>query len=123
MIGDDYDPDWTIFIEVLGSDPDLTDAVRGRVLYVYLYPKKCISLIGADFSAFKSDSYTYSRDPSVGETVFGTVYYDKFGLRYSVYAKDSPDGRFHAGDLASIIYGPSNEETSRYRRSSRKTPN
>jgi hypothetical protein len=117
------DPDWTIFVDVLGSDPDLTDAVRGRVLHVYVNPKKCISLVGADFSAFKSDSSTYSRDPSVGGTVYAMIYYDKFGLRYSVYAKDTPDGRFHAGDLASIIYGPSDEETARYRRSRPTTPN
>lgn len=111
-MGYDSDPDWTIFVDVLGSDPDLTDSVRGRVVHVYLNPKKRISLVGADFSAFKSYSYTDSRDPNVG----GTVYYDKFGLRYSVYAKDRPDGRFHAGDLESIIYGPSEEETAKYRR-------
>ncbi len=110
--GYDYDPDWTIFVDILGSDPDLTDAVRGRVLHVYLNPKKRISVVGADFSAFRAYSYTDSRDPNVG----GTVYYDRFGLRYSVYAKDTPDGRFHTGDLESIIYGPSDEETARYRK-------
>lgn len=110
--GYDYDPDWTIFVDVLGSDPDLTDSVRGRVVHVYLNPKKRVSLVGADFSAFKAYTYTDSRDPNVE----GTVYYDKFGLRYSVYAKDTSDGRFHAGDLESIIYGPSEEETAKYRR-------
>jgi len=111
--GYDYDPDWTIFVDVLGSDPDLTDSVRGRIVHVYLNPKKRVSLVGADFSAFKAYGYTDSRDPNVE----GTVYYDKFGLRYSVYAKDTADGRFHAGDLESIIYGPSDEETAKYRRS------
>jgi hypothetical protein len=115
--GYDYDPDWTIFVDVLGSDPDLTDSVRGRVVHVYLNPKRRVSLIGADFSAFKAYTFTDSRDPSVG----GTVYYDKFGLRYSVYAKDTADGRFHAGDLESIIYGPSDEETSKYRKSTPTT--
>lgn len=110
--GYDCDPDWTIFVDVLGGDPDLADSVRDRVVHVYLNPKKRISLVGADFSAFKSYSYMDSRDPNVG----GTVYYDKSGLRYSVYAKDTPDGRFHAGDLESIIYGPSDEETARYRK-------
>ena len=110
--GYDYDPDWTIFVDVLGSDPDLTDSVRGRIVHVYLNPKKRVSLVGADFSAFKAYAYMDSRDPNVG----GTVYHDKFGLRYSVYAKDTPDGRFHTGDLESIIYGPSDEETARYRK-------
>ena len=63
--------------------------------------------MGADFRAFRGYSYTEGNEE-------GTVYYDKFGLRYSIYAKDSADGRFHAGDLQSIIYGPSDKETEKY---------
>jgi hypothetical protein len=115
--GYEYDPDWTVVVDVLGSDPDLKDSVRGRLLNVILYPKKRVSVVGADFSAFRVFSYTDSRQPNVE----GTVYYDKFGLRYSVYAKDTPDGRFHAGDLESIIYGPSDEEKTKFKRSSPAT--
>jgi hypothetical protein len=115
--GYEYDPDWTVVVDVLGSDPDLKDSVRGRFLNVVLYPKKRVSVVGADFSEFKVFSYTNSRQPNVE----GTVYYDKFGLRYSVHAKDTPDGRFHAGDLESIIYGPSDEEKTKFKRTSPAT--
>jgi hypothetical protein len=108
--GYESDPDWTIVIDILDKDPDLPDSVRGHVLSVTLYPKKRVPLSGADFSAFSGYTYKDSRDPNVG----GTVYYDKFGLRYSVYAKDTIDGRFRVGDLQQIIYGPSNEETEKY---------
>ncbi|HLA12822.1 MAG TPA: hypothetical protein VJ023_19710 [Pyrinomonadaceae bacterium] len=110
--GFQYDPDWTIVINVLGKDSDLMDSVAGRVLHVNLYPKKRVSMVNADFSAFRAYTYRDSRYPNLG----GIVYADSFGLRYSVYAKDTADGRFLAGDLESIIYGPSNEETAKYRR-------
>lgn len=86
---------------------ELPDSVAGRVSTIELYPKKRISLIGADFSAFRGARYT-GRDEET------TSYYDKFGLRYLVYEKDSADGRFHAGDLKRIEYGPSDEDTEKY---------
>ena len=101
------DPDWTIVIDVVGEGGDLPDSVAGLVLSVELYPKKRVSLVGADFSAFRGATYT-GRDEET------TSYYDKFGLRYVVFEKDTANGRFHAGDLKRIIYGPSDETTAKY---------
>jgi hypothetical protein len=81
--------------------------VAGRVLSIELYPKKRVSLVGADFSAFRGATYT-GRDEET------TSYYDKFGLRYVVFEKDTANGRFHAGDLKRIEYGPSDEATEKY---------
>ena len=100
------DPDWTIVIDVVGKGGDLPDSVAGRISDINLYPKRRVSLVGADFSAFRGYTYRERNEE-------GTVYYDKFGLRYVVYEKDSADGRFHAGDLARIIYGPSDEATAK----------
>jgi hypothetical protein len=104
--GFEYDPDWTIVIDVVGKGGDLPDSVAGRVSLIYLHPKKSVSLVGADFSAFRGYTYREGNEE-------GTVYYDKFGLRYVVYEKDTADGRFHAGDLKSIMYGPSDEATAK----------
>ena len=35
------------------------------------------------------------------------LYRDEFGLEYRVYDKASSDGAIRAGDLKSIVYGPS----------------
>jgi hypothetical protein len=91
--------------------------VAGRALHITLYPKKRVSLVGADFSAFKGVG-TYT-----GHDEESTDYYDKFGLRYVVYAKDTADGRFHAGDLKLITYGPSNGETEKYTNKGKSKPN
>ncbi len=103
------DPDWTIVIDVVGEGGDLPDSVAGRVLSIELYPKKRVSLVGADFSAFRGATYA-GRDEET------TSYYDKFGLRYVVFEKDTANGRFHAGDLKRIIYGPSDEATAKLSR-------
>jgi hypothetical protein len=74
-------------------------------------PKRRISLVGADFSAFMPMSV---RNESGADTIH---YYDKFGLRYVVYSEDAPDGRFLVGDLESITYGGSDND---YRKLTRK---
>lgn len=114
--GFEHDPDWTIVIEVVGKGGELPDSVVGRVSHITLYPRKRISLVGADFSAFRRYTYTKGNEE-------GKVYYDKFGLRYVVYAKDSGDGRFHAGDLARMIYGPSDKDTENYTNKGKSKPN
>lgn len=112
-----YDPDWTIVVNYLAKGGDLPDSVAGHVSHITLYPKKRVSLVGTEIPvAFIRYSYTDRK----GE---GTVYYDKRGLRYSVYAKDSADGRFHAGDLNQIVYGPSEEDTEKYTNKGNPKPN
>jgi hypothetical protein len=103
VAGYDDDFDWIIVISVVGKGGELPDSVVDRLDSVTLYPKRRVSLVGADFSAFFPMSV---HDRFGVETI---VYYDKFGLRYSVYSEDSADGRFHAGDLQFIVYGPSRE--------------
>ena len=103
------DPDWTVVIDVVGENGDLPPSVAGRVMSIELYPKKNISLVGADFSAFRG--YTYKEGNEEAR-----VYYDRFGLRYVLCAKDSADERFHAGDLKRIDYGPSDEATAKLSR-------
>jgi hypothetical protein len=93
---------------IVDKGGDLPDSLAGRVDQIILYPQKRISLAGVKFpSIFRSYEYSDYRDPKAG----GYVYYDKFGLRYVVYSKDTADGRFHAGDLAAILYGASDDET------------
>jgi hypothetical protein len=109
--GYEDDPDWTIMISIVDKGGHMPDSMTGRLDAIELYPKKRVSLVGVDFpSCFYRDVYTDSRDSNIEVT----GYYDKFGLRYSVYSKDSADGRFHAEDLKSIIYGPSNEDIEKY---------
>ena len=103
------DPDWTIMIDVVGGGGNLPDSVAGRVLSIELYPKKRVSLVGANFSAFRGATYT-------GPDEETTSYYDSFGLRYVVFEKDTANGRFHAGDLKRIDYGPSDEATAKFSR-------
>ena len=105
---DDFD--WTIGISVVGKGGDLPDSVADRLADITLYPKRRFSLIGADFSAFTPMSVHNRSGPET------SVYYDKFGLRYVVYAEDASDERFHAGDLKEIIYGASNAETEKLTR-------
>src|SRR5215471_4828749 len=95
---------WTIVVSIVGKGGDLPDSVVDRLGYLTLYPKRRVSLIGADFSAFSTNSIDNSPDKT-------TIYSDKFGLRYVVYAEDAPDGRFHIGDLKKIEYGASDEDT------------
>jgi hypothetical protein len=105
--GFEYDPDWTIVISVVGKGGELPDSLAGRVFHITLYPKKRVSLVGADFSAFRGATYT-------GHDEETTSYYDKFGLWYSVYAKSTADGRFHPGDLEYVMYGPSDEARAKH---------
>jgi hypothetical protein len=107
--GFECDPDWIIVIDVVGKGEDLPDSVAGRVLLIRLYPKKRVSMVGADFSAFRA--YTYREGAEEAR-----VYYDQFGLRYVVYAKGTADGRFHTGDLESVMYGPSDAATAKLSR-------
>jgi len=107
--GYEYDPDWRIVIAYVGKGGDLPNSLNGRVSHITLYPKKRVSLEGVEFtSAFRR--YIYGTDGGMT----GTVYYNEFGLRYSTFVKDSADGRFHAGDLNLIIYGPSDADTKKH---------
>ncbi len=108
VAGYEDDFDWTIVVSVVGRGGELPEFVVDRLDSITLYPKRRVSLVGADFSAFFPMSI---RNRSGGDT---TVYYDKFGLRYVVYAEDAPDERFHIGDLKSITYGASREDTQKY---------
>jgi len=107
VAGFQADPDWTIVIDVVHEGGDLPDSLAGRLLNITLYPKKRIPLAGAELSAFRATTYK-GRDGS------SRVYHDNFGLWYSVYTEESPDGRFHADDLKWIMYGPSEEDTKKY---------
>jgi hypothetical protein len=101
--------DWTIVVSIVGIGGELPNSVVDRLGYLTLYPKRRVSLIGADFSAFSTNSIDNSRART-------TIYSDKFGLRYVVYAEDAADGRFHIGDLKLIEYGASDAETERLTR-------
>jgi len=111
------DPEWTIVISVVDKGGSLSDSVAGRVYDITLYPKKRISLLGADFSAFRGDTVI---DQQGNEE--STAYHDEFGLLYVVWAKDTADGRFHAGDLKEIIYGPSREDIEKYEKKRQAKP-
>jgi hypothetical protein len=96
---------WTIVVTIVGKGGDLPDSVVDRLGHLTLHPKWRVSLIGADFSAFSKNQILYNSDVQL------TVYSDKFGLRYVLYAEDAADGRFHMGDLKFIEYGASDGET------------
>ena len=101
---DQDDFNWTIVVSLVGKG-GFPDSVVDRLFDITLYPKRRVSLVGADFSAFHS---ILNRGGPDGEYI---DYYDGFGLRYSVYNEDAADGRFHKGDLKQISYGASEEET------------
>jgi hypothetical protein len=117
VAGYDGDSDWTIFVPLVGEGGDLPDSVVDRLDEIVLYPKRRVSLIGADFSAFSSNSVLYHSDAKT------TVYSDRFGLRYVVYAEDATDGSFHTGDLKLIEYGASEDERERLTRKPNAQPN
>lgn len=115
--GYEDDPDWTIIVSYLGKGGDVPASAEGRVSHIYVYPKKRISLKRADFPPiFKRLSLRGGHD---GET---TVYYDEFGLRYSVHEADSADGSIRAGDLEVIIYGPSEADVEKQKNSAQVRP-
>ena len=95
---------------MVGSGGNIPEALAGRVLTFELRPKKRVSLVGAGFSSFRGTSYSVK-----GERF--TSYYDNYGLRYVVYDADSSNGRFHAGDLKRIDYGPSEQDTEQIQKS------
>jgi len=97
---------WTIVVGIVGKGGDLPDTVIDRLDHITLYPKQRVSLVGADFSAFSITGFYNSKAKT-------TLYSDKFGLRYVVYAEDAADGSFHIGDLKLIEYGASQEATER----------
>lgn len=105
LVGYDYDSDWIVMISYIGEYGDLRHLV-GRVFDIRLYPKKRISMEGVKFSSAFIPSSTIDR---VHNEEF-TEYYDKFGLYYSIYAKNSPDGQHLAGDLKLIKYDVADKE-------------
>jgi hypothetical protein len=95
---------WTIVVGIVGKGGDLPDTVVDRLDHITLYPNQRVSLVGADFSAFSITGFYNSKAKT-------TLYSDKFGLRYVVYAEDAADGSFHIGDLKLIEYGAAEEAT------------
>jgi hypothetical protein len=96
--------DWTIVVGIVGKGGNLPNTVVDRLDHLTLYPKRRVSLIGADFSAFSITGFYNSNAKT-------TLYSDKFGLRYVLYAEDAADGRFHIGDLKLIEYCAPDAET------------
>jgi hypothetical protein len=96
--GYDDDPEWKIVVFYVGNV--CPGALTGRVESICLWPKKRVSLKGVLFSKrFEKSGVNY---PDQGIEL--SVYRDSFGLSYSVYDRDTPDGRIHAGDLHQISY-------------------
>jgi hypothetical protein len=117
VAGYDFQFDWTIVVGIVGQGGNLPDPVADRLDHLTLYPKRRVSLVGADFSAFTVNAILYNSNVTL------TVYSDKFGLRYVVYAEDAADETFHVGDLKFIEYGASYDATERHTRKSAATPN
>jgi hypothetical protein len=107
---------WTIVVGIVGKGGTLPDIVVDRLDHITLYPKRRVSLVGADFSAFSITGFYNSKAKT-------TLYSDKFGLRYVVYAEDAADGSFHTGDLKLIEYGASEDETQRLTNKPTTSPN
>jgi hypothetical protein len=107
VAGYEVDFGWTIVVAIVGKGGNLPDSVVDRLEEITLYPKQRVSLIGADFYGFSKNKILYNSDTKL------TVYSDKFGLQYVVYAEDAADGRFHVGDLKLIKYGASDAATKR----------
>ncbi len=107
---------WTIVVGIVGKGGTLPDIVVDRLDHITLYPKRRVSLVGADFSGFSITGFYNSKAKT-------TLYSDKCGLRYVVYAEDAADGSFHTGDLKLIEYGASEDETQRLTRKPTAPPN
>ena len=108
VYGYDYDPDWTIVISYVG---DPIEAIVGRVAEITLRPRRRVSMQGVTFPAafHRGEVIDSSRKSKF------IAYQDPFGLRYLLYAKAAANGRFRAGDLDSISYGPSAEEAEKHK--------
>jgi hypothetical protein len=117
VAGYDFQFDWTIVVTIVGKGGDLPNSVVDRLDHLTLYPKRRVSLVGADFSAFTVGALLYNSDLKL------TVYSDKFGLRYVVHAEDAANGAFHVGDLKFIVYGASDQATETLTFKSAATPN
>jgi hypothetical protein len=106
--GYDSDPEWTIIVIYIGEDKYTPKTLVGRVDSIMLVPKKRVSLRGVVFpAAFEKSGIRNERG------IEFSVYRDSFGLSYSVYDHDSPDGQNEAGDLSQISYSAPRETSQR----------
>jgi hypothetical protein len=112
MMGYENDPDWRLIVIYVGEGSSLPESLTGHVLNIRLEPKKRLSLEGFVFPVEFLKGYLKDRVRNI--ECF--TYDDRYGLHYSLYAKDSPDGRFHKGDLQVIVYGASEETEGKYAR-------
>jgi len=119
-----YDSDRTLVVHVLGSDQGIelgrwqiwalyvgegnnvnghawAHDITGRLASLNIKPKQRVSMLGVKFPA----AFTHSLGSVSEVNVSCDVYSDSFGLKYWLYAEDSPVGK--KGDLMEIEYGPS----------------
>ena len=106
--GYDSDPDWKIVVFYIDEGGGCAKSLEGRVSSICLWPKKRISFKGIVLRPQFAQSGL--RDE---RGVDFTVHRDSFGLSYSLYDHDSPDGSFKAGDLSQVSYTVSNEQRGR----------
>ncbi len=76
----------------------------GTVARIELVPKARVSFLDVQFPSAFHQSVEMGAHDRVGSW---QLYRDEFGLGYRVYDVASSDGAIHAGDLKSIVYGPS----------------
>ena len=104
LVGYEYDLDWIIIVSYIAEGGSLPVSLVGHVSEISLYPRKRISLHGVKFPpAFTRSTYENSK-------IELTVYYDKFGLKYSIYSRVSAGDAHEIGDLEAIEYGVSDED-------------
>jgi len=76
----------------------------GTVAYLELVPITRVSFLDMRFPSAFHKVVEMGEHDRVGSW---QLYRDEFGLEYRVYDKASSDGAIRAGDLKSIVYGPS----------------
>jgi len=105
----DAGPEWKYIVYYWGENghcdgKPFPKEIVGTVISIELVPKARVSFRDVRFpDTFEKTERFSSHDP-VGSW---DAYSDDFGLSYEVYNQDSERGSEHAGDLKSIIYGPS----------------
>ena len=121
--GCDYDENWRVEIMYISQcwtyagteklTPTVAEEMIGKYSNLNFYPKKRIKRWQLKFGKqFESRGGGGASDasPSIYD-----IYSDSLGLNYEISAENTEDGKYHKGDLISVIYGWSDSDYEKYK--------
>jgi hypothetical protein len=121
--GCDYDENWRVEIMYISQcwsytgteklTPTVAEEMIGKYSNLNFYPKKRIERqplkFGKQFESRGGGGASHA-SPSIYN-----IYSDSLGLNYQISAENTEDGKYHEGDLVSIIYGWSDSDYEKYK--------